>query len=312
MPATRWLGLLAAWALLIGTPGAARPVDGSVQVRPHPGGRFSLEAVEAPFSEVAVALERTGCRVELAPELREERLTLSLSPRSAERLVRGAARWAGLRLSLHYRLEPGEAAEGPARGRRPFADAPTMFPGPVRLTLSELRQYLGIHLEAMEGEAGLEQMVRIAGGERPLRRVLDQAARQLGGHWEPVARLGRYSAPDADAVAHNRMHAHYAHLASLSPRERREELLDEIEWIEALPDEARASETHRLAADVLSLARLFESVPGEHRGNTAPFVGGILADYQTVLHRLPRERREPFGALLAALAETHRRLRALR
>jgi hypothetical protein len=308
------LALIATCALTGAASGAAPIRDtpppaaiGPVFCEPQ-GAACALRATNAPIAVIGEALGRaTRCAVEVDPALRDRRVTIDLAARPADRLARALAREVPARLSVRFLLKPAaRPAAPPSPDRERFARQPLRLETRRSARLSDVIPLLGIPVEAPD--VLRDAPVRVYSVRRPLSRVLDQIAAQVGAEWEVVLRLDAVNAADGDSAAYERMHAHFADLAALPAAERQEELVLELQSIRKRPGPEREERVRRLAADVLSLATLLQSVPGEHRDQMAPRVLALARDYQKVLSRLTGEQSDLFAPVLLAADELEQRL----
>jgi len=270
---------------------------------------YSLSARNATLDEIGRELQRvTGCRMEVNEELRKARFTLKLSPRPSERIYRTLARRAGAMMSVDYRLERSTSG-GAAPGPLAFARDPVVLVAEQPAPVEEVLRRLDVPVELEEGLGG---SVRLLAVRHPLRYALDRIAAQLSARWYPRVRLEARKPVDAEDAETDRMLRHLTDLSDLPPRERREEIHAELERLEGLPPDEQPAGLAQMARDVLSLATLLRSAPGEHREGLAADVLGVAWDYGVVLSHLPRSRREHFQPVAEALAELRSRLAAIR
>ncbi len=292
---------------LAGPETGSPPQPGAVQLaRDRSRGFYGLRATDASLAVVAQSLaEATGARIEIHPELREQRLTARLGARPVEKLLAVLARRVNARLEVVYRLE-----------RRPGAPAVTGFArDSVTVILRgavELREALDALNAPVQVAPGLVGSVRLVVRDRPLAYALDQLAEQLGGSWRPVARLEPRVPVDAAAEAEERQRFHYADLAGLSAADRQAELDSDLERLLRLPESEWEAAVEQRAGDIVAMAEILNRTPGEPRAPVAQGVESIARDYRTVLGRLPREVRSRAVPLLGALAELEQRVSQVR
>jgi hypothetical protein len=303
--------LLAAWA----APSCAeeRPPLARGEVRlteDRFAGGFAVEAEEAPLERILAALARaSGCRAEIAPELKERKLTLNLVARPPERLFLVLARRAKLRAAVTFRFTRLEA--GPARrpGSLLFARQPVSHETREPVLLEQALRDLDVRFQ-LEPEVNVP--VRVRAVRHTLGAVLDNLAAQANAKRNTVVRLEQ-RAPGEDAAAeYERSQAHFFELARLPEAERREELLADLEEIESLTGDPRALALERTSQNVLSLESYLHNDSGEFPGPIWRRVEGVVADYWVVLRRLTPARREHFSPLVAALEELRRRVERIR
>jgi hypothetical protein len=273
-------------------------------------GVYTLRASDATLEEIGKALAQlTECTVEVDKRLRKERLTFHLTAPSPERLFPVLARGTFVRLSVVYRLKPAEPGDASPRGALVFTGQPISLDTAQPINVTDVGQHLGVPVDV---EKGVQGRIQIRAARRPLAWIMDQIAAQVNARWENVIRLEARSLVDAEADDDERMHAHYADLARLSPAERREELASDLEAIEKLPPERWAEGMRRMADDLLSLATLLHGTPEEHRPYFTPRIRAIVGDYRTVLSRLRGERRAQLAPVFRALTDLQQHLAQIR